>query len=129
MDYYYSTILNNITFEEAIEKVTAELQKEGFGVLTEIDIKATLKKKLDVDFYNYRILGACNAPFAYKALKAEDKIGTMLPCNVIVQEKEPGIIEVSAINPIVSMQAVVNESLAPIALEIGDKLKRVLANM
>jgi len=126
MDYYYSTILNNITFEEAIEKVTSELQKEGFGVLTEIDIKAILKKKLDVDFYNYRILGACNAPFAYKALKAEDKIGTMLPCNVIVQEKEPGIIEVSAINPIVSMQAVVNESLAPIALEIGDKLKRVL---
>ncbi|MDF1516990.1 MAG: DUF302 domain-containing protein [Lutibacter sp.] len=129
MDYYYSTILNNITFEQAIEKVTAELQKEGFGVLTEIDIKATLKKKLDVDFYNYRILGACNAPFAYKALKAEDKIGTMLPCNVIAQEKEPGIIEVSAINPIVSMQAVVNESLAPIAMEIGDKLKRVLENL
>lgn len=129
MDYYYSTILNNITFEKAIEKVTEELQKEGFGVLTEIDIKATLKKKLDVDFYNYRILGACNAPFAYKALKAEDKIGTMLPCNVIVQEKEPGIIEVSAINPIISMQAVVNESLAPIAMEIGDKLKRVLANL
>lgn len=129
MDYYYSTILNNITFQEAIEKVTAALQKEGFGVLTEIDIKATLKKKLDVDFYNYRILGACNAPFAYKALKAEDKIGTMLPCNVIVQEKEPGIIEVSAINPIVSMQAVVNESLAPIAMEIGDKLKKVLANL
>lgn len=129
MDYYYSTILNNITFGEAIEKVTAELQKEGFGVLTEIDIKATLKKKLDVDFYNYRILGACNAPFAYKALQAEDKIGTMLPCNVIVQEKELGVIEVSAINPIVSMQAVVNESLAPIAMEIGDKLKRVLANL
>lgn len=129
MDYYYSTILNNITFEKAIEKVTDELQKEGFGVLTEIDIKATLKKKLDVDFYNYRILGACNAPFAYKALKAEDKIGTMLPCNVIVQEKEMGIIEVSAINPIISMQAVVNESLAPIAMEIGDKLKRVLANL
>lgn len=129
MDYYYSTILNNITFDKAIEKVTEELQKEGFGVLTEIDIKATLKKKLDVDFYNYRILGACNAPFAYKALKAEDKIGTMLPCNVIVQEKEPGIIEVSAINPIISMQAVVNESLAPIALEIGDKLKKVLSNL
>ncbi len=129
MDYYYSTILNNITFQEAIEKVTAELKKEGFGVLTEIDIKTTLKKKLDVDFYNYRILGACNAPFAYKALKAEDKIGTMLPCNVIVQEKDPGIIEVSAINPIVSMQAVVNASLAPIALEIGDKLKKVIANL
>lgn len=129
MDYYYSTILNKITFEQALEKVTAELQKEGFGVLTEIDIKTTLKKKLDVDFYNYKILGACNAPFAYKALKAEDKIGTMLPCNVIVQEKEPGIIEVSAINPIVSMQAVVNESLAPIAMEIGEKLKKVLANL
>jgi uncharacterized protein (DUF302 family) len=129
MDYYYSTILNKITFQEAIEKVTDELQKEGFGVLTEIDIKATLKKKLDVDFYNYRILGACNAPFAYKALQAENKIGTMLPCNVIVQEKEPGIIEVSVINPIVSMQAVVNESLAPIALEIGYKLKKVLANL
>ena len=129
MNYYYSTLLNNITFEEAIEKVTVELQKEGFGVLTEIDIKATLKKKLDVDFHNYKILGACNAPFAYKALKAEDKIGTMLPCNVIVQEKEKGIIEVSAINPIVSMQAVVNESLAPVAMEIGDKLKRVLENL
>ncbi|MFA5297957.1 MAG: DUF302 domain-containing protein [Lutibacter sp.] len=129
MNYYYSTILNKITFQEAIEKVTIELQKEGFGVLTEIDIKATLKKKLDVDFYNYKILGACNAPFAYKALKAEDKIGTMLPCNVIVQEKEKGIVEVSAINPLVSMQAVVNESLAPIALEIGDKLKRVIENL
>ncbi|MGV8944804.1 MAG: DUF302 domain-containing protein [Lutibacter sp.] len=129
MNYYYSTLLNNITFEEAIEKVTVELQKEGFGVLTEIDIKATLKKKLDVDFHNYKILGACNAPFAYKALKAEDKIGTMLPCNVIVQEKEKGIIEVSAINPMVSMQAVVNESLAPVAMEIGDKLKRVLENL
>ena len=129
MNYYYSTLLNNITFEEAIEKVTVELQKEGFGVLTEIDIKATLKKKLDVDFHNYKILGACNAPFAYNALKAEDKIGTMLPCNVIVQEKEKGIIEVSAINPIVSMQAVVNESLAPVAMEIGDKLKRVLENL
>ena len=126
--YGFSTRLR-LPFDSAVAKVTEALKKEGFGVLTEIDIKATLKKKLDVDFYNYRILGACNAPFAYKALKAEDKIGTMLPCNVIVQEKEPGIIEVSAINPIVSMQAVVNESLAPIALEIGDKLKRVLANL
>ena len=126
--YGFSTRLR-LPFDSAVAKVTEALKKEGFGVLTEIDIKATLKKKLDVDFYNYRILGACNAPFAYNALKAEDKIGTMLPCNVIVQEKEPGIIEVSAINPIVSMQAVVNESLAPIALEIGDKLKRVLANL
>jgi len=126
MNYYYSTILNNITFQQAIAKITEELQKEGFGILTEIDLKTTLKKKLDVDFYNYKILGACNAPFAYKALKAEDKIGTMLPCNVIVQEKETGIIEVSAVNPIVSMQAIVNESLVPIALEIGDKLKKVI---
>ena len=83
MSYYFEKTLTNVSFDEAIEKVTEELKKEGFGVLTEIDIKATLKKKLDVDFYNYRILGACNPPFAYKALQAEDKIGTMLPCNVL----------------------------------------------
>ena len=99
MSYYFSTTLQNISFSEAIEKVTEELKKEGFGILTEIDLKATLKKKLDVDFYNYTILGACNPPFAYKALQAEDKIGTMLPCNVIVQEKEQGIIEISAVDP------------------------------
>ncbi|MGB5364548.1 MAG: DUF302 domain-containing protein, partial [Aureibaculum sp.] len=81
MNYYFTSTLKDMPFEKAIEKVTLALQKEGFGVLTEIDLKSTLKKKLDVDFYNYKILGACNAPFAYKALQAEDKIGTMLPCN------------------------------------------------
>ncbi len=129
MEYYFKTTLKNTTFDEAIDKTTHELQKEGFGVLTEIDIKATLKKKLDVDFYNYMILGACNAPFAYKALQAEDKIGTMLPCNVIIQEKEPGNIEISAVDPLSSMIAVGNESLGDIANEVRDKLKRVIDNL
>ena len=126
MSYYYSKILPNISFDDAIEKVTEELKKEGFGILTEIDIKATLKKKLDVDFKKYKILGACNPPFAYKALQAEDKIGTMLPCNVIVQEQSADTIEVSAINPMVSMQAVKNEELEGIATEVSDKLKKVI---
>jgi uncharacterized protein (DUF302 family) len=129
MDYYFTTKMSNCTFDEAIEKTVKELQKEGFGVLTEIDIKSTLKKKLDIDFYNYKILGACNAPFAYKALQAEDKIGTMLPCNVIIQEKEPGEIEVSAVNPISSMVSVQNNSLGEIAFEVRDKLKRVIENL
>jgi len=129
MDYYYTAMLNGLTFDAAIAKITSELKKEGFGVLTEIDIKSTFEKKLDVDFYNYKILGACNAPFAYKALQAEDKIGTMLPCNVIVQEKRLGIIEVSAVNPIASMQAIQNDFLAPIAIEVRDKLKRVIENL
>jgi len=126
MSYYYSKILPNISFDDAIEKVTEELKKEGFGILTEIDIKATLKKKLDVDFKKYKILGACNPPFAYQALQAEDKIGAMLPCNVIVQEQSADTIEVSAINPMVSMQAVKNEELEGIATEVSDKLKKVI---
>ena len=129
MDYYYTTKLTNLTFDEAVDSVTEALKKEGFGVLTEIDIKKTLKKKLDVDFYNYKILGACNAPYAYKALQAEDKIGTMLPCNVIVQEKVYGTIEVSAVNPMASMQAVENEYLGPIATEVNDKLKHVIESL
>ena len=129
MDYYYTNTLKNITFEDAIARVTTALQKEGFGVLTTIDIKSTLKKKLEVDFYNYTILGACNAPFAYKALQAEDKIGTMLPCNVIVQEKELGQIEVSTVDPIASMQAIENESLGEIATEVRDKLIKVIESL
>ena len=108
MEYCFTKTIKS-GFAEAIQKVTEALKAEGFGVLTEIDIKATLKKKLDVDFYNYTILGACNPPFAYKALQAEDKIGTMLPCNVIVQEKEPGEIEVSAVDPAASMKAIEND--------------------
>ena len=126
MSYYIETKLHDINFEDAIEKVTNELKKEGFGVLTEIDLKSTLKKKLDVDFYNYRILGACNPPYAHKALMAENKIGTMLPCNVIVQERNPGEIEISAVDPIASMQAIENPELGALAQEIRDKLKTVI---
>lgn len=129
MSYYINTTISGITFDEAIEKVTEALKKEGFGVLTDIDIKATLKKKLDVDFYNYRILGACNPPYAYKALQAENKIGTMLPCNVIVQEREKGKIEISAVDPMASMQAVENEDLGVLALKIKDKLKEIVGSL
>ena len=126
MSYYIETKLRGISFEDAIAKVTEELKKHGFGVLTEIDITSTLKKKLDVDFYNYRILGACNPPYAYKALQAENKIGTMLPCNVIVQERNPGEIEVSAVDPIASMQAIENRELGGLAMEIRQKLSDVI---
>lgn len=128
MQYYFSKTITD-SFENAIQKVTEALKEEGFGILTEIDLKATLKKKLDVDFYNYTILGACNPPFAYKALLAEDKIGTMLPCNVIVQEKVAGQIEVSAVDPAASMQAVENKELAEIATEIRDRLKKVIKHL
>ncbi len=126
MNYYFSKSLVNVTFDKAIQKVTESLKEEGFGILTEIDIKATLKKKLDVDFYNYKILGACNPPFAYKALLAEDKIGTMLPCNVIVQEKEAGQVEVSAVDPAASMQAIENDELIAIANEIRARLQKAI---
>ncbi len=122
MDYYISKTLKNTSFEEGIEKITDALKSEGFGILTEIDLKATLKKKLDVDFYNYKILGACNPEFAYEALQAEDKIGTMLPCNVIVQERVKGEIEISAVDPMASMQAVENSSLGSLAKEVRKKL-------
>lgn len=125
MSYYYSKIVN-ISFDEAILRVTAELKKEGFGVLTEIDVKATLKEKLDVDFRNYRILGACNPPFAYKALQAEPQIGLMLPCNVVVQEGEGGQTIISAIDPIASMQAVHNEALGEIAEQVKTRLQKVI---
>jgi uncharacterized protein (DUF302 family) len=127
MQYYFNKIVQ-MTFEETIEKVTEELKKEGFGVLTEIDVKAALKKKIDVDFRKYRILGACNPSYAHKALLAEDKIGTMLPCNVIVQERDDGKIEVAAIDPIASMQSVQNESLGDIAVAVQSKLKKVIEN-
>ena len=128
MAYYFSKIVD-MTFEQAIEKVTEELKQEGFGVLTEIDIAGTLKKKIDVDFRKYRILGACNPTYAYKALLEEDKIGTMLPCNVIVQENTDGNIEVAAVDPIASMQAINNKNLTEIASEINARLKRVIDNV
>jgi uncharacterized protein (DUF302 family) len=121
MAYYFSRKIN-AGFDEVVERVTKALKEQGFGILTEIDVGATLKKKLDVDFRPYRILGACNPPFAYKALQAEDKIGTMLPCNVIVQELDDGGVEIAAIDPAVSMTAVDNPALEEIAATIGKKL-------
>ena len=115
-----------LSFDDAITNVTEELKKEGFGVLTEIDVTATLKKKLDVDFKPYRILGACNPPYAHKALQSEEEIGLMLPCNVIVYVNDAGETVVSAIDPIASMAAVKNENLMPVAAEIQAKLKRVI---
>ena len=128
MSYYFNKIVD-MAFDEAIDNVTEELKKEGFGVLTEIDVKEALKKKLNVDFRKYRILGACNPTYAHKALQAEDKIGTMLPCNVIVQERENGKVEIAAIDPVASMQSVKNESLSEIATIIQSKLKKVIESV
>jgi uncharacterized protein (DUF302 family) len=128
MEYYFSTITDG-NFEDAIQRTTEALKQEGFGVLTEINLQATLKQKLDVDFPKYTILGACNPPLAYQALQAEDKIGTMLHCNVIVQEKEPGKIEISAVDPAASMQAVQNEKLVTVAQTVRVKLKKVIQHL
>jgi uncharacterized protein (DUF302 family) len=125
MSYYFSKTLD-MSFDQAISKVTEELKKEGFGILTDINVKDKLKEKLNVDFANYRILGACNPPFAYQALQVEDKIGTMLPCNVIVQERPDGKVEVAAIDPIASMQAIANPKLQDIAEQVQAKLKKVI---
>ena len=126
MKYYIEKSIE-IDFEEAINKTTEELKKEGFGVLTRIDIDKKLKEKLNVDFRKYAILGACNPDFAYKALQHEDKIGTMLPCSVIVQEMENGKIEVAAVDPLASMQAVENANLESIANEVKDKLTHAIS--
>jgi len=128
MSYYFSKNLA-ISFDKALVRVTEELKKEGFGILTEIDVKETLKKKLNVDFREYRILGACNPPFAYKALQAEDKIGLMLPCNVIVQEVSGGKIEASAIDPVASMQAIDNPKLREVAEQVRAKLESVIEKL
>lgn len=128
MSYYISTTFKG-SFEDAIQKVTDELKEEGFGVLTEIDVKETLKKKLDVDFKKYRILGACNPNFAHKALSVEDKIGAMLPCNVIVEEHEDGKVEISAVDPVSSMQSVENDELKPIAAEVRDRLEKIISRV
>jgi uncharacterized protein (DUF302 family) len=128
MSYYFVKNLVS-SFEKAIANVTEELQKEGFGILAEIDVAATLKKKLNVDFPKYTILGACNPSFAYKALQAESKIGTMLPCNVIVQELADGTIDVAAVDPLASMQSIQNPELQGIAEEIQLRLKKVIAQL
>lgn len=128
MSYHFSKTVND-DFDTAIEKVTGELKKEGFGVLTQIDVRDTLKKKLDVDFRRYKILGACNPHFAHEALLAEDTIGTMLPCNVIVQERDNGKVEVSAVDPVASMIAIKNDMLGDVAMQVREKLSRVIDNL
>ena len=129
MSYYFNKVVKTKYFVEAIDQVTKNLKDEGFGILTEINIHDAFKEKLGVDFKKYRILGACNPGFAHKALLAEDKVGVFLPCNVIVEEHENGDIEVSAVDPIASMGAIKNESLGGLALEVQDKMKRVINNL
>ena len=128
-DFYISTRLTGSRFDNVVERVVEALKSEGFGVITEIDVKKTLKEKIDVEFRNYKILGACNPHFAYKALQSEEMIGTMLPCNVVVQERPQGDIEVAAVDPIASMSAVENPDLKDIALETKDKLERVIRSV
>jgi len=127
-DYTFSRTVD-MSFDDAIAATTAALARHGFGVLTEIDVTATLKKKLDADFKPYRILGACSPAHAYRALQAEDKIGAMLPCNVIVQQHTDGTVEVSAIDPIASMQAVENPALGEVAVEVQTKLREVMDDL
>lgn len=128
MGYTFNKTLE-ASFDDAVERVKEELSKEGFGILSEIDVQATLKKKLDVDFKKYLILGACNPPFAYQALQAEELIGTMLPCNVVVIEQGPGEIQVAAVDPVASMQAVENPSLGSVAQEVQAKLRAVVGRL
>ena len=128
MAYYFTKTVAR-SFDETLAKLADELKKEGFGILTEIDVKDTLKEKLNVDFRRYKILGTCNPPFAYEALQAEDKIGILLPCNVIIQETDDGQVEVSAIDPMETMKVVGNPKLAVLAEQVQAKLKRVVANI
>lgn len=128
MKYYFSKTIDG-EFDEVVIKVKEGLKKEGFGILTEIDVKKALKEKLDVEFKKYRILGACNPPFAYKALLVEDKIGTMLPCNVVVQELSDRVVEVAAIDPVASMKSVENLELSDIAIQVREKLKKVVEEL
>jgi uncharacterized protein (DUF302 family) len=128
MEYYFNKLLT-VSFDEAIQRTTEALKTEGFGIISDIDIQSKLNEKLGVSFKKYRILGACNPGFAYKALQAEEKIGTMLPCNVIVVDQENGQVEVSAVNPGASMMAIHNPELEPIAMEVTEKLKKVIASL
>ncbi len=128
MTYYFSKQLD-IPFDQAIQHVTEALSAKGFGVLSTIDVRATMKKKLNVEFRPYTILGACNHEFAHKALQSEDMIGTMLPCNVVVQEMSKGSVEVSAVDPVASMMAVGNPKLATIADEVRDLLKQIVSGL
>jgi len=125
MTYYYSTKLTGVTFQDAITRTTEALQQEGFGIISQIDLQETFRKKLGVEFRRYVILGACNPTLAHEALQLEDKVGTMLPCNVIVQEIDDGV-EVAAVNPVASMQAIPNSELGEKAAAVGDKLRSAI---
>ena len=129
MSYYFAKTLSATSFEDAVARATDALKLAGFGILTEIDVRATMKKKLDKDFRDYRILGACNPAMAWQALQAEERIGTMLPCNVIVQQRDNGDVEVAAVDPVASMQAVENPGLANVAAEVRDQLRRVIDSL
>ncbi len=126
MEYYFSANLHT-NFDDAVVKITEALKTEGFGVLTEIDMQAKLKEKLGVDYKKYKILGACNPSYAYKALQVEEMIGVMLPCSIVVTDNEDGTIQVAAVNPIASMMAIQNPALEPLAKEVTEKLKRVIS--
>ena len=128
MSYYFSKTLDS-DFDEAVRRTVDALKAEGFGVLTDIDVKDTLKKKIDADFRRYRILGACNPKLAHEALKMEDKIGTMLPCNVVVQDTPDGKVEVAAIDPVASMSAIENQKLGAVAGKVRDLLRQVVAEI
>lgn len=128
MTYHFSKKLD-VSFDQAVARVTEALKREGFGVLTDIDVSATMKAKLGADFRPYRILGACNPQLAHRALQLEDKIGTMLPCNVIVQQHADGDVEVSAVDPVASMQAIGNPGLAEVANEVQARLKKVVESL
>lgn len=125
MNYYFSKTID-AGFDEAVGRAREALKAEGFGVITEIDVQKTLKTKIDVDFRRYLILGACNPAMAYEALQIEDKVGTMLPCNVVVQEREPGRVEIAAIDPVASMQAIENPGLTEKAAAVAGKLRSAL---
>ncbi len=127
MSYYASRTLH-VDFDEAVERITRSLKEQGFGIITEIDLKATFRKKLNKDFRQYKILGACNPNYAFEALQREDKIGTMLPCNVIVQERGAGEVEIAAVNPVASMQAVGNEELKQVAGQVEKMLEAAVRN-
>jgi uncharacterized protein (DUF302 family) len=128
MEYFFSKILNK-SFEETINRVTEALKTEGFGVVSTIDMQAKLKEKLGVDFKKYTILGACNPSYAYKTLQIEEKIGVMLPCNIVVIDKENGTTEVAAVHPLASMMAIQNAALEPLAKEVTEKLKNVINSL
>ena len=130
MDYYINTTMKKgVTFEAAIEKVTAELKKEGFGILTEIDIKSTFEKKLDIEVNKYAILGACSPTYAYEALKEDSKLGVFLPCNIIVEEHDNGTVEVSAINPLAAMMSVKNKKVEAFATDVSQKMRNIINSL